>query len=118
MTEMVTADEVKAIRVWSLATGKVIQEIDDTTPGQLQSLCVSQDWQWLVGADRSGKIRIWHKQSGQLTRSITCTDVQSLVLSQDSKTVLTCLRDSFTCKIWDLKVHNKTSIVWCPPLVR
>ena len=120
-----TVFDDKAIRIWSVATGRQIASIPSPA-GSASDLAWSHDGTRLALAHSNGTAQIWNVQTGENIvhyRGHT-KDVRAIAWSPDDKCLATASNDT-TVQLWDAETGNHiytykghtnwtTSVSWSP----
>jgi len=112
-SELISASDDKTIRVWDVATGRIVRtirgEIGDGDPGKIYALALSRDGRLLAAGGRTGTaghgqpIRLYDLNEGTLTGLLEGHDdaVLSLDFSPDGERLVSGSTDD-TAIIWDV----------------
>jgi RNA polymerase sigma factor (sigma-70 family) len=95
------------MRIWEVATGKVIKTIDGTADGGW-TVAWSPDGKSIAAGGDDGKVRIWDVATGTLRSSLSghTGAIMSLAYTSDGKQLLSGSTDT-TVLVWDLTSVRK-----------
>lgn len=100
---LATADAAGRIRVWDLATGATVQEVE-AHDGDAVSVRFTKDGTRLVSTGNDGRLRVWQAEDGELVAELEDVDDGrgvALSLSPDGGT-LAAGSSTGTVKLWEL----------------
>ncbi|MDZ8224626.1 MAG: WD40 repeat domain-containing protein [Nostoc sp. ChiVER01] len=96
------AENEGVIRLWNLAKGKKLANINKAHQTAIESLVISPDGQTLASCSDDNTINLWNLKNFKFTRSFVghTSNVLSLAVSPDSKVLISGALDGI--RIWDL----------------
>jgi WD40 repeat protein len=107
--QVVTADDEGTLRLWSVATGKVVRTLK-TAAGGLWTVAFSKDGRRLVTAGYDTAVRVHDARTGKELSTVLRQEgaLRSAAFTADGEAVvLTLLRDTIT--FWDPKTRTETT---------
>jgi WD40 repeat protein/predicted Ser/Thr protein kinase len=104
---LVSGGADKLIKVWDLATGKVIRSLKGHA-GFINFLTISPDGQLLVSASADKMIKVWNLDTGKLIRTLKghVGFVNFLAISPDGQILASASADK-TVKVWNLETGKE-----------
>ena len=100
--QILTASNDGTARIWSVSTGKQLQEMSEPSGEELNTAWFSPDGKQVVTASEDGTTRIWSAGTGNLLRVLTepgLSAVNNAVFSPNGHLVVTC--SATDARIWN-----------------
>ncbi|AFY99280.1 AAA-like domain-containing protein [Calothrix sp. PCC 6303] len=99
---LASASHDKTIKLWNVATGKVISTLTGHE-SEVRSVVYSPDGKTLASASRDNTIKLWNVATGKVISTLTGhkSYVNSVVFSRDGKTLASASHDK-TIKLWNV----------------
>jgi WD40 repeat protein len=120
---LATSAQDGTIRIWDVATAKILHIMHTTREGDRMDLAFTSDAARLLSTGNDGDLHVWDATTGQKLRRITLHDVelgegiqydQRLHLTQDDKTVIVLghAPDGLggTVSNWDLATGRRSTV--------
>lgn len=107
--ELISCDRDGNIKIWDLAEGTCVNQLNPDSDISIQSLSMASDGSLLVAANTKGNVFVWQLTNGFDTSTIKSskvinahdTYITKVLLSSDSKHIATCSADHMA-KIWSV----------------
>ncbi len=101
-TFFVTGATDGKIRVFETYTGKIHWE--QTHGGEINSVAISPDGNWVASGGENRIINVWHRETGQLKQTLIGhkNEVMRVRFTPDAKFVASASQD-FSGRVWDLQ---------------
>jgi WD40 repeat protein len=90
-----------AARVWDVATGRGVFDLEPAAPSYIRFVSFSPDGERIATGSASGLVRLWDAKTGQLIREPIVLDASlgALEFSKDGRLLLTSTPDN--TRLWD-----------------
>lgn len=100
--EVLTGDEAGVLRLWDVASGRLLRQLPGATPSALVGILVAPDGRRAVGISRKGDLRVWSLPEGvlQLAFAADKSFVAEARFDGGGERLLTVGRQGY--KVWDL----------------
>jgi WD40 repeat protein len=91
------------IAVWDLKTNRIIRQLDNPPPKDVEGLAVSRDGTYVATGSRDQLVRLWNATTGKELHTLKGHegDVTSVAFSPDGKTLASGSYDK-TVRLWDV----------------
>ncbi|WP_437291456.1 outer membrane protein assembly factor BamB family protein [Sorangium sp. So ce406] len=99
---IVSASNDRTLKVWDLATGKLLSTLEGHTGG-VRACALSPDGQRIVSAANDRTLKVWDLATGKLLSTLEghAREVNACALSPDGQRIVSASGDR-TLKVWDL----------------
>ncbi len=98
----------RTIKIWSLKTGELINNIKDAHADKVTTLAISPNGQILVSGSADKTIKIWDIKTGKLSITIPAHEgqVNAIAISPDGQTLASVGSDRLM-KLWNIKTGSR-----------
>ena len=95
----VMADGASAVKIWSVESGTVSQQLTDTAP--VKQISFSPTGDWIAVLNQDGSLSLWQTSTGSLKARLSHHSVVSFQMSADGHALLTAGADG-TAQLWQI----------------
>ncbi|WP_437971620.1 AAA family ATPase [Sorangium sp. So ce260] len=108
---IVSASDDKTLKVWDLATGKLVSTLEDHSHA-VSACAISPDGRRIVSASGDKTLKVWDLATGNLVSTIedNAQWVYACAISPDGRRIVSASGDK-TLKVWDLATGNLVSTI-------